>query len=317
VVFYLLDTMGKFEFSGKREATHAGSWYDDNPKRLRAEFDTLFSDCKGEECVKPARAIVSPHAGYTYCGRAMARCYTSLMEFFRTLPEGHVPRVVIMGPSHHRYMKNCGFTPFAQWESPFGTVDVDTELCTAIQAALGEGNASQVSRSTDEEEHSLEMMLQFILYAADHAGKSTVRIAPFMVGGRVDPHIIGRALNSTLDDKVALVISSDFCHWGARFGYQMLPPANTPDEAVWQRIERLDRMGAERIAAIDLDGFRTYLDKTENTICGRDSICALLAMAKESKGSVTGKILFYDQSSKCRNARSDSSVSYCAIAVYL
>ena len=310
--------MPKLEFTGKREATHAGSWYNGSAKRLRAELDGLFGECsgEGEECAKPARAIVSPHAGYTYCGRAMARCYTALMSFFRTLPEGHVPTVVILGPSHHRPLKNVGITSFAQWESPFGVVDVDADVCRAIQTAMGEGNASQMSRSTDEEEHSLEMMLQFILYAAEHAGKPTVRIAPMLVGGRIDPRIVGRAL-ATLDEKIPIVVSSDFCHWGYRFGYQMLPPAQSSEEAVWQRIERLDRMGAERIAAIDLDGFQTYLKNTDNTICGRDSICCLLAAAEEKKGGVTGKILFYDQSSKCMNASRDSSVSYCAIAIYL
>jgi len=305
-----------FTFSGKRDATHAGSWYDDSAKRLRAELDGYFGECSGDgECAKPARAIVSPHAGYAYCGRTMARSYTALMAYFRTLPDDYVPQVVIMGPSHHTPLRKCGMTTFAQWASPFGTVDVDQELCHALQKALGDGNVSQVSRGTDEDEHSLEMMVQFILYAADHAGKSTVRIAPMMVGGRVDSHIIGRALN-TLDEKVAIVVSSDFCHWGARFGYQMLPPALNPEEPVYERIERLDRMGAERIAAVDLDGFKTYLENTDNTICGRDSICALLAMVQESKKTVTGKILFYDQSSHCANTR-QSSVSYCGIAIYL
>jgi len=310
--------MAAFKFSGKREATHAGSWYDDRASRLTAELDKWFGECsgEGEECAKPARAIVSPHAGYTYCGRTMARSYTALMNYFRTLPSEYVPTVVIMGPSHHRHLKNCWMTQFAQWESPFGTVDVDQEACLALQKALGESNVSQTSRSTEEEEHSLEMMLQFILYASSHAGKSTVRIVPMMVGGRVDPCIVGRAL-ATLDEKVAFVISSDFCHWGARFGYQMLPPAVNSEEKVWQRIERLDRMGAERIAAVDLDGFRTYLDNTDNTICGRDAICAILAFAKEKKPDATGKILFYDQSSHCTNAATHSSVSYCGIALYL
>jgi len=310
--------MGKFTFSGKRDATHAGSWYDNSAKRLRAELDSYFGECSGpsEECAKPARAIVSPHAGYTYCGRTMARSYTALMGFFRTLPEGHIPTVVMMGPSHHRPLRKCGMTPFAQWESPFGTVDVDTEVCLKLQSALGDDNVVQIREDMDEEEHSLEMMVQFTLYAAEHAGKSTVRIVPMMVGGRVDPRIVGRAL-TTLDENIAIIVSSDFCHWGARFGYQMLPSARSSDEPVWQRIERLDRMGAERIAAVDLDGFMTYLKNTDNTICGRDSICALLGMVEASKKEVTGKILFYDQSSHCTNAATHSSVSYCAIAIYI
>ena len=47
------------------------------------------------------------------------------------------------------------------------------------------------------------------------------------------------------------------------------------------------------------------------------SINGMCSILKESKTAVTGKILFYDQSNKCTNPRTSSSVSYCAIAVYL
>jgi len=310
--------MSKLEFTGKREATHAGSWYSDNPRRLRNEIEGYFKECEGadEACAKPARAIVSPHAGYTYCGRTMARSFTALMGFLRTLPEDHVPTVLLMGPSHHTYLPKCAVTSFAQWDSPFGVCDVDQDVCNALCAAMPSKSFGQLSRRVDENEHSLEMMVSFLLYAAECAGHPTVRIVPMLVADTPNSRDIGRAL-STLDDKIAIVVSSDFCHWGARFGYQVLPTPVSKEEAVWQRIERMDRTGADLIAATDLDGFEDYLDKTENTICGRRAISALLGMTKAGKTEVTGKVLFYDQSSRCSSISRDSSVSYCAIAIYI
>jgi len=318
LLLFFVEAKMSLEFSGKREATHAGSWYHDSPKRLRAELEGYFGECSGadELCAKPARAIVSPHAGYTYCGRTMARSYTALMGFLRSLPEGHVPTVVLMGPSHHSYLRTCGVTSFAQWDSPFGVCDVDQDVCNAIYKAMPDKSLTQLSRRLDENEHSLEMMVSFLLYAAERAGHPTVRIVPILIGEAPNARDIGRAL-STLDEKIAIVVSSDFCHWGARFGYQVLPTPLTKEEAVWQRIERMDRAGADLIAKTDLDGFEEYLDQTDNTICGRRAISALLGMAKASKKEVTGKVLFYDQSSQCVNAARDSSVSYCSIAIYI
>lgn len=310
--------MEALQFKGTREATHAGSWYDDDAERLGAELDSYFAQCADEsEAGKPARAIVSPHAGYTYCGATMARCYTALAAFFRTLPDDvAVPTVVLMGPSHHVALRSCALTGFKRWATPFGAVDVDTECCAALCRAMPSGSVVQMRARVDEEEHCLEMMLPFLLRAAARAGRRSVRVVPLLVG-HVAPATtlqLGRVL-ADLDEHVALVASSDFCHWGERFGYTVLPEALSKDEAIWQRIERMDREGATRIAAGDLVAFEQYLELTDNTICGRFAISVLLATA-QALGGRTGAVLAYAQSSHCTRPRS-SSVSYCAIAMYL
>ena len=306
------------EYKGTREATHAGSWYDDNAERLGAELDSYFAQCADEsEASKPARAIVSPHAGYTYCGPTMARSYTALAAFFRTLPDDvDVPTVVLMGPSHHTALHRFALTSFKRWATPFGTVDVDTERCNALCRVLPAGSVGQMSTSVDEEEHCLEMMLPFLLRAAARAGRRSVRVVPLLVGhvGLPVRKVLGEAL-AAFDEHVALVASSDFCHWGERFGYTYLPAALGKDEAIWQRIERMDREGAEQVAAGDLAGFEQYMDRTDNTICGRFAISVLLAAAQKLGGR-KGAVLAYSQSSHCTRVRS-SSVSYCAIAMYL
>lgn len=64
--------------------------------------------------------------------------------------------------------------------------------------------------------------------------------------------------------------------------------------------------------------FREYLARTENTICGRNPILALLAILEDSRerdgeegGKKESEMVFvrYEQSSKCLTLR-DSSVSY-------
>lgn len=83
-----------------------------------------------------------------------------------------------------------------------------------------------------------------------------------------------------LDEKTVFVISSDFCHWGARFQFTH----KFADEPVIHKsIERLDRQGMDLIEAQNFTDFTRYLDETNNTICGRHPIQLLLAIIELAK----------------------------------
>ena len=72
--------------------------------------------------------------------------------------------------------------------------------------------------------------------------------------------------------------------------------------------------GIEFITKLNPDGFREYLKKTENTICGSQPILIALEMFKNVKVNV--KLLKYAQSGKIVTDFNDSSVSYAAILFY-
>ena len=46
-----------------RRAVHAGSWYDNNPRKLT---DQLLNWLEAAEFKHPAKALIVPHAGYAY-----------------------------------------------------------------------------------------------------------------------------------------------------------------------------------------------------------------------------------------------------------
>jgi MEMO1 family protein len=93
-----------------------------------------------------------------------------------------------------------------------------------------------------------------------------------MVGHLTDSkqEYYARVLSETVSDpRTLLVISSDFCHWGDHFDYFYLrDQLDASANNVSKQIERLDREGIEHIRRMDVEGFRGYLDKTQNTICG-------------------------------------------------
>jgi len=114
-------------------------------------------------------------------------------------------------------------------------------------------------------------------------------------------------------DDTLFVISTDFCHWGENFDYQ---PYDKAKGQIWQSIKNLDTQGMQYIEKNDYRGFTDYLDKTQNTICGREPIRLLLQTIKQSQiSSPTIKFTCYDQSNKVEN-KSDMSVSYASAIIF-
>lgn len=68
-------------------------------------------------------------------------------------------RVFLLGPSHHYYLTGAATTACDKYGTPLGDLVVDTELVKKIQQ---EWDLEVMSRSVDEEEHSLEMHLPYI-----------------------------------------------------------------------------------------------------------------------------------------------------------
>ena len=67
-----------------REASHAGSWYSSSATSLTGQLDEWLAQVPaelpgtGKTPIPGARAIISPHAGYTYSGPCAAWAYRSL-----------------------------------------------------------------------------------------------------------------------------------------------------------------------------------------------------------------------------------------------
>jgi AmmeMemoRadiSam system protein B len=89
-----------------------------------------------------------------------------------------------------------------------------------------------MSRSVDEDEHSIELHLPYIhrLLQLQYPNKPTFHyppLVPILVGSTSETteSAFGALLAPYLEDPTnAFVISSDFCHWGLRFRYTYYVP---------------------------------------------------------------------------------------------
>ena len=95
----------------------------------------------------------------------------------------------------------------------------------------------EMTLHTDEDEHSIEMHLPFVAKVMEG---QQFTIVPILVGSLNSEKeaLYGKLLSKYLADEQNLfVISSDFCHWGARFSYQYYDKGSGD---IYQSIKKLD-----------------------------------------------------------------------------
>ena len=278
------------------ESTLAGSWYDADPARLRSELEGYLGAAK-VEADPTIFAVVVPHAGYAYSGPCAAAGMKALAA------RKDLDRVVVIGFSHRVRLPNRASLPSREthWRSPLGETPLDVDAIAALMK-----NPLFVDRpETRQGENSVE--LQLPLLQAALAGRDW-KLVPVTLG-QLDDDVRGQvaeALGALMDGRTALVVSSDFTHYGPNFGYV---PFRTNVEA---NLRKLDGGAVEKILAGDADGFAAYCEETGATICGQDSIGVLLRMLP---GKFTAREIAHDASG-CSTGDWNNSVSYESLAFY-
>lgn len=223
-----------------RKASHAGSWYTDDQSELQCQLETWIADGRNalEEkqsiCV---RGIISPHAGFRYSGATAAHAFAALAA-----ARANIERVFVLGPSHRLGKTTCLLSSADVFETPVGNLAVDREILSELSST----GAFEQARVIDEEnEHSLEMQLPFIAHLF-----GSCKLVPIIVGqiSLKDLDRYGKILAPYLDDpRNTFVISSDFCHWGDRFGFT---PYDPQQGEIWKSIEVMDRQGMNIIETL-------------------------------------------------------------------
>ncbi|KAE8700317.1 Protein MEMO1 [Hibiscus syriacus] len=282
-----------------RRASHAGSWYTDNPKELAEELDGWLMEA-GLPQSSDVRGVIAPHAGYSYSGRAAAYA-------FGNIDPTNISRVFLLGPSHHYYTPKCALSTATVYKTPIGDLPIELEVIEELKAT---GKFESMNLRVDEAEHSMEMHLPYLAKVFEG---HPVKVVPILVGSlsAENEATYGKLLAKYIDDPQNFFsVSSDFCHWGSRFNYMFY---DKKYGAIHKSIEALDKMGMDIIETGDTDAFKAYLSEYDNTICGRHPISVFLHMLRNITTRIKIKFLRYEQSSKCKTTR-DSSVSYASAA---
>ena len=274
----------------------AGSWYPRNREELAGLVDSLLDDAAARSTVAPGplAALVAPHAGFAYSGAVAASAFCRL--------RGHAfDRIVLLGPSHYFGFHGAAIPDAATaYRTPLGDVSIDGEAVAALRETAG-------FRADDrmfEPEHALESHLPFL----QRVSGRDVAVVPVLLGGRAtyeEAKHIAHGLARFLDPSTLVLVSSDFTHFGPRFGYVPF----TDD--IPARLRDLDLGAVAAIEAGDAADFARYVETTGATICGHRAIDVLLLLPGAAAGAT---LLEYDTSGRMTGTW-DHSVSYAAIAV--
>uniref|UniRef100_H3DGW0 Protein MEMO1 n=1 Tax=Tetraodon nigroviridis TaxID=99883 RepID=H3DGW0_TETNG len=298
----------KTNHHSRNRQQHAGTTQMAIGSQLNAQLEDWLS--KAQSTRRPARAIIAPHAGYSYCGACAAHAY-------KQVDPTVTRRVFILGPSHHVHLTCCALSSAEIYRTPLYDMRIDQKVYAELWKT---GLFDRMNIKTDEDEHSIEMHLPYTAKAME-SRKDDFSIVPILVGALSEnkEHEYGKLLSKYLADPSNLfVVSSDFCHWGNRFHYTYYDESQGE---IYRSIEHLDKMlkGMGIIEQLDPPSFSNYIKKYRNTICGRHPIGVLLNAVAELRKSgleMNFSFLNYAQSGQCRNWE-QSSVSYAAGALYV
>lgn len=280
-------------------ARFAGRWYPGDPKRLAADLDRYLSEASAAtgRPAAPLTGAVLPHAGLSYSGYGMA-------DAFANLNRSDLTRVVILAPSHYVPIPADTLTvgDHAFHQTPFGEIAGDPGFLTP-------GGMVRLENPAVEQEHGTELFFPFIY----HTLGSEVRLQPVLVGpisgaqaaGALADLIVRRLEELGELETTLFIVSSDFTHYGERFGYTPFGIAEGRGEieAIEAKVEADDREVAMSAAACDGDAlFRRYRSR-EITVCGRYPI--LLASRVFDYLGVCGELTRYYNSNRLARASGD------------
>lgn len=179
-----------------REPAVAGTFYPSSPAALR---DFFLKEMPEVEKKIPAKAIVVPHAGYTYSGNTAAKVFSNV-EITST--------VIIMGPNHTGEGVPFSVDRGSVWRTPLGEVRVDNDLADQIIASCPHFESDNISH---RKEHSLEVEIPFLQHL-----KPDVQIVPITVGTDLirAARAVADGIAKVLKGKnVMIVASTDLNHY--------------------------------------------------------------------------------------------------------
>ena len=180
-----------------RSPAFAGMFYPSSASVIRRAIDGFLEKASPPELTK-VRAVVAPHAGYTYSGPVAGYDYKLLQG------QPTAKRIFLMGPSHRAWFSGIAVGDYDAFRTPLGEVPVATDDAKALAAS----DLFKLDASPHTQEHCLEVQLPFLQVIYDAAPP----IVPLLFG-EVDPVAAGRILNEYITADDLIIVSSDLSHY--------------------------------------------------------------------------------------------------------
>jgi MEMO1 family protein len=237
-----------------REPIVQGIFYPDEPNDLEADISGYLDEADKRLSIKPgATAIISPHAGYPYCG-------TFIASAFLAAAGRSIDTVVILAPVHREPEDAIFLTESMYFMTPFGRIEVADDLVAELEAC-----STRIFRNDIPhlEEHAIEVQLPFIQHQFPKA-----RIVPILMGRATltNVRLLSRALDLTFGegtDSTLFIVSSNLSN-------------HTEEETASESVGELVHL----IEHADCEGLIAAYQKKDITACGSGCIATLFCRSQ-------------------------------------
>lgn len=289
-----------------RKAWYAGTWYAAEPDVLRSTIDAAIQAAQTvgsqQDARGPIALAVLPHAGLAYSARGLGHLVCNAPKIIK--------RVVILSPSHNIVLPDdtLSFGTFSGYDTPLGRL-------SAFRTGL-ETHGPDATNAI-QREHAVEMVLPFLAYLQMRQTEP-IAVSMALVSHVTDATHAKRLAASlvevlgaeTLERGETLVIaSSDFTHYGHRFGHA--PFGAHVDAAVAAKVRQADLKLATELANGELGPVFLTQRMGRSTVCGiaAASIVSALGVQLEQSGWVAD----YYTSLDVLGTKATEFVAYCSI----
>ncbi|NTW99843.1 MAG: AmmeMemoRadiSam system protein B [Geobacteraceae bacterium] len=266
----------------QRQPAVAGQFYPGSETKLRAALSQLIPE---NATPKPAKGIISPHAGYVYSGAIAGRVFSQV-----AIPD----TVLIIGPNHHGTGAAAALYPEGEWLTPLGAVPINSRLNSLL---LRHTSYLQTDRIAHQLEHSLEVQVPFIQYLRPDVTLSAICLGH---GDYLPLRDIGQGIAAAIreyGEEVLIVASSDMTH------YESAASARRKDE-----------MALERALALDGKGLLEVCSSRGITMCGVVPATVMIEAALKL-GATKAELVAYGTSGDV-TGDNEQVVGYAAVVVF-
>ncbi|WP_428326289.1 AmmeMemoRadiSam system protein B [Nitrosopumilus sp.] len=270
-----------------RKPVVAGQFYPETKNELKEMIDSCIQHKfgPGNQIQNDERiyGVISPHAGYVYSGPTACHSYKAISSKNPEL-------VIILGPNHFGVGKDVATMVDAQWETPLGLAEVDSEAAREI---VNNSKYIEIDEFSHSKDHSLEVqipMLQSIF-------SEKFKILPIILRDQSLEMAkdVGNAVAQIAKSRNTIIVaSSDFTH------YEENSFAHSQDKAL-----------IEPILEMDVEKFYSVLMEKRVTACGYGAMATVMIACK-NLGASKGELLSYTTSGDVMGDTS-SVVGYGAI----
>lgn len=270
-----------------RRWTRAGQWYPEDPDALDAAVYGLLDEAGGS--ARPARALLSPHAGLSYSGAVAAEAWARV-----EVPD----TVIILSPHHWAEGADAAIWTEGPWLVPGYAIPIDQALTDAVMAKIPDLDSDRAAF----DHHEVEMLLPFLSRVNPDVEMVVIGLRdnqdwhfPDFDLARIEE--MGAALAEVIAEReaageaVLLILTTDLVHYVPR-----------------EQADQEDPILLDHIARLDAAGLYESVAEQELSICGEVPI-AVGMTALRALGATELELLAYDTSDS-RTGDSSSVVGY-------